>query len=95
MASDVNEEKLSAAKEKFSSELNKRVELRLTSIGDNDILSESVDIVSPCGFGSVLNDATIPTLKCKIICGAANNQLADPVNGDKAIQKKGFAYTLY
>eukprot|EP00656_Telonema_subtile_P043527 TRINITY_DN49871_c0_g1_i2.p1 TRINITY_DN49871_c0_g1~~TRINITY_DN49871_c0_g1_i2.p1 ORF type:complete len:154 (-),score=50.43 TRINITY_DN49871_c0_g1_i2:169-630(-) len=43
-------------------------------------------------FGAVLNDETIPNLKCKIVCGAANNQLADPANGDAAIASMGITY---
>ena len=34
------------------------------------------DIFSPCALGGILNDETIPRLKCKIIAGGANNQLA-------------------
>ncbi len=34
------------------------------------------DIFSPCALGGVLNQDSINKLNCKIICGAANNQLA-------------------
>jgi len=34
-----------------------------------------VDAVSPCGIGNVLTPQTIPNIKAKIVCGAANNQL--------------------
>jgi len=91
VASDVTSEKVEAARERFKTHGDK-VELRLTAVGDNSILSEQVDIVAPCGFGAVLNEETIGALKCKIVCGAANNQLADPVNGDAAIQNMGITY---
>ena len=68
------------------------VELRLATPGDNSILAEPCDILAPCGFGSVLNAETIPTLQCKIVCGAANNQLQDPFRGDEAIAAKGITY---
>jgi leucine dehydrogenase len=34
-----------------------------------------VDAIVLCGVGGVLNPNTIPHIKAKIICGAANNQL--------------------
>lgn len=40
------------------------------------ILETDADIVAPCALGGVLNDHSIPTIKAKLICGAANNQLA-------------------
>jgi len=39
------------------------------------------DILAPCGLGGVLNDTTIPNLRCKVIAGSANNQLAEPRHG--------------
>ncbi|MCC2664237.1 MAG: Glu/Leu/Phe/Val dehydrogenase dimerization region, partial [Geminicoccaceae bacterium] len=33
---------------------------------------------APCALGAVLNDRTIPRLKARIVCGGANNQLAEP-----------------
>lgn len=43
-----------------------------------NILSQAVDIVSPCAYGGVLNGNTVPHIQAKIVCGAANNQLLDP-----------------
>lgn len=34
-------------------------------------------VFAPCAVGGILNAETIPRLKCQIIAGAANNQLAD------------------
>jgi leucine dehydrogenase len=42
-----------------------------------------VDIFAPCALGGVINDDTISTFKCKIIAGAANNQLARDEHGEK------------
>ena len=33
-------------------------------------------MIAPCALGGVLNDETVPALRCKAIAGAANNQLA-------------------
>ena len=35
-----------------------------------------VDVVAPCALGAVLDDETVPALRCRVIAGAANNQLA-------------------
>ena len=40
-------------------------------------MTAEVDLVAPCALGGVLNDETVPALRCKAIAGAANNQLAD------------------
>jgi hypothetical protein len=39
-------------------------------------LTAGVDVVSPCALGGALNDDTVPELRCRVIAGAANNQLA-------------------
>jgi leucine dehydrogenase len=42
-----------------------------------------VDIFAPCALGGIINDDTIGEFNCKIIAGAANNQLAREEHGDK------------
>jgi leucine dehydrogenase len=42
-----------------------------------------VDIFAPCALGAVINDDTISDLKCRIIAGAANNQLESEEHGEK------------
>ena len=42
---------------------------------DAALLAE-VDVLAPCALGGVLNDETVPALRCRAIAGAANNQLA-------------------
>ena len=37
----------------------------------------SVDVLAPCALGGVLDHVTVPRLRCRIVAGAANNQLAD------------------
>lgn len=51
------------------------------------IFSVECDVFAPCALGSALNDETIPQLKCRIVAGAANNQLAAPQNGDDLFQR--------
>lgn len=53
----------------------------------DQIFGVECDVLAPCALGSALNDATIPQLKCKIVAGAANNQLAEPRHGDDLMQR--------
>ncbi len=45
-------------------------------------LAAGVDVVVPCALGAILDDETVPNLRCRIIAGAANNQLADDAIAD-------------
>jgi leucine dehydrogenase len=38
-------------------------------------LLADVDVLAPCALGGVLNEETVPALRCRAIAGAANNQL--------------------
>jgi leucine dehydrogenase len=43
-------------------------------------VTAEVDVLAPCALGGVLDEDTVPHLRCRVIAGAANNQLAaDPV----------------
>jgi leucine dehydrogenase len=44
-------------------------------IGADQALHADCDILSPCAMGGVLNDVSVPELRCRLVCGAANNQL--------------------
>ncbi len=39
-------------------------------------LESEVDVLTPCALGGILDDETVPRLRCRIVSGAANNQLA-------------------
>jgi leucine dehydrogenase len=41
------------------------------------------DIFAPCALGGMINDDTISELRCQIIAGCANNQLARDAHGEK------------
>lgn len=49
------------------------------------------DIFSPNAMGAILNDATIRRLRCAIVAGGANNQLAEPRHA-RALQERGILY---
>jgi leucine dehydrogenase len=39
----------------------------------------------------VINDRTLPELRCRIVCGSANNQLAEERHGTQ-LQERGILY---
>ncbi len=51
-------------------------ELGIDIVAPEEIYDVECDIWSPCAVGEVLNPETIPRLKCRIVAGIANNQLA-------------------
>lgn len=55
------------------------------------ILSANADIFAPCALGGVLNHASIGRLSAKVVCGAANNQLATPEDGAR-LADRGVLY---
>lgn len=44
---------------------------------------EACDVFSPCATGGVLNAGTIERLRCRVVAGAANNQLGEPADADR------------
>ncbi|MCS7085358.1 MAG: Glu/Leu/Phe/Val dehydrogenase dimerization domain-containing protein [Bacteroidia bacterium] len=56
------------------------------------IHAAEVDVFAPCALGAVLNPQTIPELKCALVVGAANNQLADENRDASALQERGVLY---
>ena len=67
-------------------------ELPVDVVANDAIYDQDADIFSPCALGGVLNDDTIPRLKCKLIAGAANNQLMDAEKHCKMIEARGISY---
>jgi leucine dehydrogenase len=49
------------------------------------------DVFSPCATGAVLSDETIPGLRCRIVAGAANNQLATERDAER-LRAAGILY---
>jgi leucine dehydrogenase len=58
----------------------------------DSIYDLDMDIYSPCALGATVNDDTLKRLKCSVIAGAANNQLADEAVHGKAVMDKGILY---
>lgn len=54
-----------------------------TVVSVGSILSARADIFAPCALGGVLSHRTIGEMRAKVVCGAANNQLAEVEDGDR------------
>jgi valine dehydrogenase (NAD+) len=63
-----------------------------TSVADADALVRAeIDVYAPCALGGALTDEVVDALTAKIVCGAANNQLAHP-GIEKALADRGILY---
>lgn len=60
-------------------------------VGLDEIYAVDCDIFSPCALGATINDETIPQLRCAIVSGSANNQLAEPRHGEM-LRQRGILY---
>lgn len=57
------------------------------AVAPDEIYKVECDIFAPCAMGAIINDFTIEQLKCKIVAGSANNQLAEKKHGDMLMEK--------
>ncbi|MBC7425448.1 MAG: Glu/Leu/Phe/Val dehydrogenase [Bacteroidia bacterium] len=65
---------------------------KATIVKPEEIFSLDVDIFAPCALGAILNTENINTLKCKVVSGAANNQLLEETTHGDMIKAKGIYY---
>ncbi|MEQ9299683.1 MAG: Glu/Leu/Phe/Val dehydrogenase [Cyclobacteriaceae bacterium] len=79
---DMNEDKINALVAKHG----------VKSINMSDVYTMNMDIYAPCALGATLNSETIGQLKCAIVAGGANNQLADEEVDGRALIEKGILY---
>jgi leucine dehydrogenase len=82
VASDVNQA--------GAQEVAREVGARLVPSGE--IFDQKCDVFSPNALGGTLNDDTIPRLKCRITCGAANNQLWEPARHAAMLHGRGILH---
>lgn len=52
--------------------------LGVKAVSVDTVYDVPCDVFSPCAIGQTVNPNTIKRLSCKVIAGAANNQLSDP-----------------
>lgn len=80
VVADIDESKRTLAKE-----------LGARWLAPEDALTSQCDVLVPCALGGVLTEESVAALECKLICGAANNQLADNSIAS-LLQARGIAY---
>ncbi|MEZ5437913.1 MAG: Glu/Leu/Phe/Val dehydrogenase dimerization domain-containing protein [Lysobacteraceae bacterium] len=78
---DINEEAVQRCVDEYGCE----------AVGLDDIYDCDVDVYSPCALGGTVNENTLDRIKAKVICGAANNQLATDEIGDE-LTRRGLVY---
>ncbi|MFM0755985.1 MULTISPECIES: Leu/Phe/Val dehydrogenase [Paraburkholderia] len=81
IVSDIDEEKVETA----------RLQYAATAVAAGDIHRADADVYAPCALGAVLNPATIPEIRARIVAGAANNQLSNP-SQDRVLRARGVTY---
>jgi leucine dehydrogenase len=61
-------------------------------VGIDAIYGVECDVFAPCALGAVINDETIPQLKCGIVAGSANNILAEEDKHSAELEKREILY---
>ncbi|MBN2031349.1 Glu/Leu/Phe/Val dehydrogenase [bacterium] len=89
IAWDIDVQRVTRVKEQFA---GKPFEASVISPDDVSIFQTDCDIFAPCATGAILNPQTISSLKAKIICGAANNQLEDDDRDDQSLHERGIVF---
>lgn len=64
----------------------------VTVVDAGDVFAQQMDIYAPCALGATINDDSIARMKCRIIAGAANNQLANEAQHGQMLLEKGIIY---
>jgi leucine dehydrogenase len=57
----------------------------------DEILGVECDVLSPCAVGRILNDDTIPGLRCRVVAGPASDTLEEPRHAE-LLEKRGILY---
>lgn len=82
VAADVNEQRVTRAAADLGAEI----------VPFPEVYDVECDVFAPCALGGVLNDDTIPRLRCAVVAGAANNQLLDEHRHGEMLRERGITY---
>ena len=66
-------------------------EFSATMVAPDEIYGLEVDVFAPCALGGTVNAGTIARLRCAIVAGCANNQLAEARDGE-TLRGRGILY---
>jgi valine dehydrogenase (NAD+) len=61
------------------------------AVEPDQLVIQPMDVYAPCALGAALSDETVPKLYARVVCGAANNQLAHP-GIEKLLAERGVLY---
>jgi leucine dehydrogenase len=78
---DINQERVEAVVD----------EQRAEAVPMHQIYDVDATVFSPCAMGGIINEDTVPRLKCKIVAGGANNQLESNDCGT-LLEQRGILY---
>jgi leucine dehydrogenase len=67
-------------------------QLGVEIVPPEEIFDVDCDFFAPCALGAVLNDETIPRLRCRVVAGAANNQLENQERHSRELERRGILY---
>jgi leucine dehydrogenase len=81
IVTDIDPKKIDVMVEKYG----------VKKVAPDGIYDVDCEIFCPCALGGIINDDTLARLKCRIICGSANNQLTEERHGDM-LEEKGMVY---
>ncbi|MEI6804943.1 MAG: Glu/Leu/Phe/Val dehydrogenase dimerization domain-containing protein [Myxococcaceae bacterium] len=83
IASDVNAENIKRTTTEFPS---------IEFVAPDKIYDVPCTIFIPCALGGIVNDDTIPRLKCQLIAGSANNVLGDEDKHSAELERRNILY---
>ncbi len=66
-------------------------ELDAEVVAPEGAIETPCDVFSPCATGGVLSAESIPRLRCRVVAGAANNQLAEAADAER-LNERGILY---
>jgi leucine dehydrogenase len=75
----------------YQDRIDPLLELGAEQAPAEDVHTVECDVYSPCALGAVVRPETVGRMRCRIIAGAANNQLADDSMGDE-LKRRGVLY---
>jgi leucine dehydrogenase len=78
---DPNEDRVAAYAERLGASI----------VWPDEVIGTECDVFAPCATGGILSAESIPTLRCSVVAGAANNQLATPVSAE-LLREAGILY---
>lgn len=81
LVSDIDDERVGALATRIGAEV----------VPPTAAIGIECDVYAPCALGGTLNAGTIPELRCRVVAGSANNQLAGPDDSER-LREAGILY---